>query len=215
MSRTKSDRTFTNNVGLETNAKFSFLIALTLQSEYGHLHSPAKHLAQDMRVSRHTARNWYTGKNLICSRQLVLLAQRSDAIRNLLFSLSTSELDQSSATAVPTSRSFDRQSHPVKSDNSQNEPINDPIKFSSDGVNARQQWFLDQISGSPRITAGDIIQVWNVAPATAKRDIADLRRRGMIVRIGSRKSGRYIAVPAGDEGPRISPSILAEEDPCS
>ena len=65
-----------------------------------------------------------------------------------------------------------------------NVPVNVP-------VNERQQWILVQLAGGSNFKAADVAEHFNVTPMTAKRDIADLKKRGLIEFIGAPKTGRY------------------------
>ena len=57
-------------------------------------------------------------------------------------------------------------------------------------VNARQQWFLNQLGVGEKVKA-DFARHWNVALKTAKRDIADLKEQGIIEFVGPPKTGIY------------------------
>ena len=58
-------------------------------------------------------------------------------------------------------------------------------------VNSRQEWLLEQLSQGVDIKPISIIEKWNVTEKTAKRDIADLKGRGIIEFVGAPKTGRY------------------------
>jgi hypothetical protein len=56
-----------------------------------------------------------------------------------------------------------------------NVPVNVP-------VNERQQWFLNQLRQGIRRGPADIAAKWDVVVKTAKRDIADLRKKEQKIR---------------------------------
>ena len=58
-------------------------------------------------------------------------------------------------------------------------------------VNERQHWFLEQLGAGKKLKAADIADHFTVTNMTAKRDLADLKGRGMIEFIGSPKTGWY------------------------
>lgn len=58
-------------------------------------------------------------------------------------------------------------------------------------INERQQWFLEQLSTGNKSRAGSLAAHWNVTEKTAKRDIADLKKKGMIEFVGAPKKGFY------------------------
>ena len=63
-------------------------------------------------------------------------------------------------------------------------PVNVP-------VNERQQWFLNQLGAGNKVKAADVAAHWNVTEKTAKRDIAALKKHGMIEFVGPPKTGFY------------------------
>ena len=67
-------------------------------------------------------------------------------------------------------------------------PVNVPINVP---VNERQQWFLEQLSAGKQTKATDISAHWKVTEKSAKRDIADLKARGVIEFVGVPKKGFY------------------------
>ena len=58
-------------------------------------------------------------------------------------------------------------------------------------VNSRQEWLIVQLSQGFAIKPVAIIEKWNVTEKTAKRDLADLKGRGIIEFVGAPKTGRY------------------------
>ena len=64
------------------------------------------------------------------------------------------------------------------------EPVNEP-------VNERQQWFLAHLGHDKRFKVTDLSTHWRVSESTAKRDIYDLKERGLIEFIGPPKTGYY------------------------
>lgn len=69
-------------------------------------------------------------------------------------------------------------------------PVNVP-------VNERQQWLLNQLGAEKKVKAADLAARWNVAEKTAKRDISELKRQGIIEFIGPPKTGKYRLKMAG------------------
>jgi ATP-dependent DNA helicase RecG len=68
------------------------------------------------------------------------------------------------------------------------ETVNETV---NETLNARQQWFLDQLGAGKPVDWTDLAQQWGVSRATAKRDIASLKGRGLIAFVGSPKTGQY------------------------
>ena len=67
-------------------------------------------------------------------------------------------------------------------------PVNVPV---NEPVNERQQWFIGQLRKGLPCKAEDVMAQWEVSRATAKRDIADLREKGLIEFVGAPKTGSY------------------------
>ncbi len=63
-------------------------------------------------------------------------------------------------------------------------PVNVP-------VNERQRWFLNQLGAGNKVQAADVAVRWGVAEKTAKRDIAALKKHGIIEFVGPPKTGSY------------------------
>jgi ATP-dependent DNA helicase RecG len=57
-----------------------------------------------------------------------------------------------------------------------NDPVNGPA---SDPVNDRQKWFLNQTGKGIRVSSSQLAAHWNISLKTAKRDIADLKQKGI------------------------------------
>ena len=64
------------------------------------------------------------------------------------------------------------------------EPVNEP-------VNERQQWLLAQLADGKRFNVDNISTHWKTSESTAKHDIADLKKRGLIEFTGASKTGYY------------------------
>ncbi len=67
-------------------------------------------------------------------------------------------------------------------------PVNVPI---NEPVSERQRWLLVQLSEGQQLKPHDVTTHFGVAEKTAKRDIADLKARGLIEFVGARKTGFY------------------------
>lgn len=64
-------------------------------------------------------------------------------------------------------------------------PVNVP-------VNERQEWFLEQLRSGKSCKASDLAAQWQVTEKTAKRDIADLKKKHLIIFAGAPKTGEYL-----------------------
>ena len=74
----------------------------------------------------------------------------------------------------------------------ENESIDVPVNVPANvPVNDRQKWFLKQTGKGIRISGSDLAKHWNISKKTAKRDIADLKQKGLIEFLGAPKNGYY------------------------
>lgn len=64
-------------------------------------------------------------------------------------------------------------------------PVNVP-------VNERQEWFLEQLRSGKSCKASVLAAQWQVTEKTAKRDIADLKKKRLIIFAGAPKTGEYV-----------------------
>lgn len=67
-------------------------------------------------------------------------------------------------------------------------PINEAV---NEAANERQRWLLIQLSEGQQLKPHDVTTHFGVSEKTAKRDIADLKARGLIEFVGARKTGFY------------------------
>ena len=58
-------------------------------------------------------------------------------------------------------------------------------------VNDRQKWFLNQTCKGIRVSSSELAVHWDISQKTAKRDIADLKQKGVIEFSGAPKNGYY------------------------
>jgi hypothetical protein len=72
------------------------------------------------------------------------------------------------------------------------DPVSDPARnLARPRLNARQLWFLQQLTGGRPVRAMDLRRQWAVSEKTAKRDIAVLKSNGLIEFVGAFKTGNY------------------------
>jgi ATP-dependent DNA helicase RecG len=67
-------------------------------------------------------------------------------------------------------------------------PVSVPVSVP---VNDRQEWFLEQLAAARQARAADLAAHWEVSEKTAKRDIAYLKKHGLVEFVGSPKKGFY------------------------
>lgn len=58
-------------------------------------------------------------------------------------------------------------------------------------LSIRQVWFYGELKKGNSPSLIDLIRFWDVGEATAKRDLSDLARMGLIRFVGTKRSGYY------------------------
>lgn len=80
------------------------------------------------------------------------------------------------------------------------DPVNDPANGHRDPVtdcddlNKRQQWTLKHMRTGRSVRVGDLADHHNCSKTTAKRDLTDLRRRGLIEFVGPPRTGHWESI---------------------
>jgi CheY-like chemotaxis protein len=79
--------------------------------------------------------------------------------------------------------------------NEPDDPVNEPNKPDADpallDLNERQHWALAQVQNAGSLQLHELMRVQKCSRATAKRDLAELRRRGLIEFVGPARTGAY------------------------
>ena len=73
---------------------------------------------------------------------------------------------------------------------SSNDPINDPINLTE-----RQKLILQMFSEEKSLSRERLCEKTGLSDATAKREIAFLKKAGYLKRVGSLKAGHWIVIP--------------------
>jgi ATP-dependent DNA helicase RecG len=75
----------------------------------------------------------------------------------------------------------------------QAKPLPDMSHYQEMGLNPRQQLALDYLARNPRITNRDYQEICpDVHPETLRRDFADLVKRGVLIKMGTKRATYYI-----------------------
>lgn len=75
-----------------------------------------------------------------------------------------------------------------------NEPVHDPV---NDPLNERQEWVLGRLRAGSGVRVGEVVAEFKCSETTAKRDLVDMRRRGLAVFEGSPRTGAWRLKAAG------------------
>ena len=190
MSFSKTDQVFTE-ISQDEIAK---LIAEMLRDQYGKSGSARKIIGRKIGVDPRTVKNWYEGNSAPNLAHFITLARRSPVF--VEWFLRSSGYDHLAETMLARLK--------VAADDNAAVRLGfysikiDPIKMREhleviQNLNQRQVWFYCQLQEGHLVTARDLIEVWEVGSATAKRDIAGLVNLGLVSYVGSRRTGFYVA----------------------
>lgn len=203
---------------------FAIAVARALQSELGDTHRAVKTIMRWTGASERAAKNWLEGSAGPRGHYLIRLIAESDLVFELVINAAdravTGEAPSVGGNGTPDKKTAaggkawgpSRRSPgpttsreaPRAGDGMSNVPgkvpINDPGNDPGNStwlalLNDRQRWFLGEMAVRGRLRFTDIVVRWEVAAKTAKRDIAGLQATGLIVFVGSRKTGRYLIRP--------------------
>ena len=76
--------------------------------------------------------------------------------------------------------------------NEPNDPVNDPHNEPhNDTLNKRQSWIMQQLQGRVHLRIRQVINRFNCSNSTAKRDLADLRQKGLVTFEGTARTGYW------------------------
>jgi predicted DNA-binding transcriptional regulator YafY len=84
--------------------------------------------------------------------------------------------------------------HSVSGDDRANDREENPL-------NHRQQWMLLKLAQGKAVAADEIMMEFDVSDSTARRDIAGLRKSGLVAFEGPFKKGRYVLLRGGGDPP--------------
>lgn len=183
MSHSKKYRVFPNKKGQLTSAQLAQLIAAALRQDYGGSPSSIKQIGLQTGAHLRAIKNWFYGYNLPSAHHLLNLARISPSVLQVILQ----QISRSEIAGVPMTE--ERQM--LESVALENVPVNVPIKQISANLNKRQAWFLNSLQNGLKVTARHIQAQSGVDIKTAKRDIAALKKMGVIKFIGARKKGYY------------------------
>lgn len=188
MSYSKMDRVFP----ILSQQKTAQIISDILKGLYEEKRPSVKAIAAVMPADLRTIKSWYEGQNVpnlshflqLCMSSPEFLAAilkiigYSDLARYLM----QAEKRKKALKVVPTIEVYSINFDAIKSPD-----LLDVVRQ----LGIRQVWFYSQLKKGRRYGVEDIVSFWGVGTATAKRDIADLVRLGLVRFIGSKRNGRY------------------------
>ncbi|WP_225011233.1 DeoR family transcriptional regulator [Novosphingobium percolationis] len=195
--------------GLAKSAKdYAELIAEALRLEHDDTHRSVKTIMRWTGASERSVKNWLSGEMGPSGYFLMRLCAQSLAARELVLEHLTelevgfppnigaefgSEIpDTILAPSAPIPLQPTGRAHANGDTNG--DIIGDMHVTNNVPLNERQAWLLGRVASGDRCTFDDIVARWLVSDRTAKRDIAELKGRGLIRYSGSHRRGFYVAV---------------------
>ena len=194
--------------GLAKSAKdYAELIAEALRLEHDETHRSVKTIMRWTGASERSVKNWLSGEMGPSGYFLMRLCAQSLAARELVLEhLTELELGVPSNTVTELGPEVPRKS-PAEGATTPSQPgrrghangdtngdTNGDMHVTNNGLlNERQEWLLARVANGDRCTFEDIVVRWSVSGRTAKRDIAELKGRGLIRYSGSHRRGFYVA----------------------
>lgn len=212
----KNFRASRQSVGAQNT--FARIIAEALCRTLDDSHRAVKTVMLWTGASERTVKNWLAGTHGPQGDFLLFLLGKSDAVLDAIIATLptdrlmglTARLLRKTGAANPLVVPLDllvwndrlpghRHRSATSAQSTAGRPPNDPLggpdpvptARADPPLNGRQVWFLNELhsGGTPR--AHDLHFVYGVSEKTAKRDIADLRRRKLIRFVGTRRRGYY------------------------
>lgn len=203
MSPPKKDRNFPVGTGLSSDAQLAEIIASALRQDFGDTPSSIKQIGRLTSANLRAIKNWYDAKNAPSSRYLLILAQTSPTIlRFILMQVGGEDLWDVFDMFQRNPPSFPMPSAPPVPPKKRRRSVT--MDVTSASPQERKQWFLQQLENGVKTCATDLAAHWGITLRTARRDISDLLRDGGAIFRGSRRNGRYEALPASDPQPETS-----------
>lgn len=194
--------------GLAKSAKdYAELIADALRREHDETHRTVKTVMRWTGASERSVKNWVGGVSGPSGYFLMRLCMKSPAVRELVRQF-LADMDPSTAPAeaLPNGTAASFVHGPAGSgsgaqlglfsgvNGDTNGDINGDIHVTINlPLNERQEWLLARVTQGDRCTVEDVVVHWQVSSRTAKRDIANLKDRGLIRYLGRHRRGFYVA----------------------
>lgn len=205
---------------IQPKSRFAQLVAAALRSSLHDSHRAIKTVMVWTGAKERTVKNWLSGTHGPHGDYLLVLLGKSDAVVDALVGtlppdrltelairlirrdggdhhLLSAAMPNSSEISAPTSMQLAMLGSIRGPNGAPNDPDHgperDPDWFNRyPGLNHRQMWFLRQLNSGRSMRAVDLRHQHNVSEKTAKRDIAELRKKKMIKYVGSRRKGQYV-----------------------
>jgi hypothetical protein len=200
----------------DRDKRFAAAIASALRNALGDTRRAVKSVMSWTGANERTVKNWLAGVSGPSGEHLIELVRKSDAVAEAFLTIAgrrdivdakrlinahrrlaemlelvdALRVDRTEPKAISLGvrvADGDAEKHP----DPLNDPVDDPVNDPAEELNVRQRWFLRQVMRGGSVKAIDLRRRWAVSEKTAKRDIATLKNRGLIIFVGAFKTGSY------------------------
>lgn len=196
------------------------LISSALRAELGNTHQAAKTLMRWTGAGERTVKHWLSGAHGPCGKYLLVLMRESETVVEAVLD-AAGRRDAVVAARMLVAHDMmvdvmamvgrakpgpadgglgDAGRHGRQLGTGPDDRVNDRVNVrvndrvsptAVDRLNPRQRWYLEALASGSDVRAIDIQLRWNVSDMTARRDLADLKVRGLIEFVGAFRTGRY------------------------
>jgi hypothetical protein len=200
LSLAKTGRVLGAKSNVSSDRELARIVAKALREDFGDMASAIKQIGHITTANLNTVTNWYQAKNVPSSRHLLVLARSSPGILRLVLMQIGGEDLWDAFQLFPGKRTPEKAAFQGEP-NAHKEVVADgTINVTINSLNARQTWFLSELRQAPRTDAVSIADKWDINIRTARRDIAGLQNRKLVIYRGAKRNGHYILreQPSGD-----------------
>ncbi len=194
MSQPKKDRVSHLSEAQKTEVALIKGVVLHLRKIGGASTSAVKRIARETGTNPRTVKAWYEGRNIPNLCGFIHLARCYPALIDMFLDQCQRKPERSRQSHRKAVAATLPPAHTVAPDPenfSENVPNDVPNRIDTSSCNIRQLWFINTLLEGEKVFAPDIAAHWRVTDKTAKRDITGLKSAGLIIYLGSRRSGFY------------------------
>ena len=170
----------------------ALMVSQILREEHLQIDAGIKRIARATGANTETVKKWYNAQNTPSAANLMTLMRTYPSLNEAIL-----KLTQISPLSEGPDRAFSLSQKGIVSEVYRDKSVTINIQVAAmamGNLNLRQAWFVSELYQGVVLRAADIAAVWSVNIRTAKRDISNICEAGLIRFIGSKKSGRYIAI---------------------
>jgi predicted HTH transcriptional regulator len=168
----------------------ALLVAKILRAEHQETDAVVKRIARATGANTETVKKWYNAQNTPSAANLMTLMRTYPSLYEAIL-----KLTQVSSLSEGPDRALFLSQKRIEADIYRDKSVTINIHVTATAMgnlNLRQAWFMSELYQGVVVRAADIAGVWSINIRTAKRDVAQLVRFGVIIYQGSKKTGAYM-----------------------